>query len=432
MRNISPHIWVAISNWVNRGVAVLLQLAIIPMLARALGQREFAAYALVASLLSWFALLDFGLGNALQNYVSESKATRRDVGAHAALVFLLSCGIVLVGGILVVALSPLIARFLFSGIEFAELQNGTTLLTVAGFCFLCHAVGAVGTKVLYALGRGILANLLLIGTNSIAFVALWLALSWAPRENALLAAVVAYSGSAGLIAVVVAATVLWRLARWSRDDIKRVSAGIAKRASAFWLFALLGVGVYNVDYLIMSQTLAAQEIATYNVLSRIFGAAMSLYSGLLGATWPFWTELSAGKKWEEFKSGVRTYLILGTGSVFFLTLAMTFAIPALLPMLFKDNEVYVSLHSIILFGAYIGLRVWMDTYSVALRAMNDTGTLLKWALFQGILSIGGQVGLSMIFGLDGILLGLILSSLLTAAWALPVRFRWQVSRPGVS
>src|SRR5690348_1524442 len=155
MPRIPHHIWVAIGSWVNRGIAVLVQLATIPMLTRALGDQYFAAYVLVVSLVSWFALLDLGLGNALQNYISEFKATGRSVGAHAAFVLLASLGIIAVGGTLVAVLSPAVARILFAGIPSLAPQVGIATVTVAGFGFVCFSVGNIGTKVLYALGRGV-------------------------------------------------------------------------------------------------------------------------------------------------------------------------------------------------------------------------------------------------------------------------------------
>lgn len=428
MPRIPPQIWVAISNWVNRGVAVLVQLATIPMLTRALGEQHFAVYVLVVSLVSWFALLDFGLGNALQNYVSEFKATGRNVGGHAAFVLLVSAGIIAVGWSLVVILSPVVAKILFAGIPSLERQYGITAITVAGFGFVCYSVGNIGTKVLYALGRGVFANLLLIGTNLTVFAGIWLAVSYTPDNRKILATVLAYSGPTGVIALLVAATILWHLAKWSKEEIKHAGAELIKRARGFWLLALLGACVYNLDYFIMSQTLPPQEIAAYNILSRIFGAGASVYAGLLGATWPVWAELAVAKKWHKLASGLRIYLILAIGAAFFLTVAMIFGIPALLPMLFRGEGIVLSLTSIILFGVYICLRAWMDTFAVALQSMNDMAILIKIAPVQATLSIVGQIVFSLFLGLDGILIGLILSSLLTAVWILPRRFLSRVTR----
>jgi O-antigen/teichoic acid export membrane protein len=420
---IPLHIWVAISSWVNRGIAVLVQLAIIPMLTRALGDQYFAAYVLVVSLLSWFALLDFGLGNALQNYVSEFKATGRSVGAHAAFVLLASFAIVAMGGTLVALLSPTVARILFAGIPSLEPQMGIAIVAVAGFGFVCFSVGNIGTKVLYALGRGVAANLLLIGTNLTVFAATWFAVSFARDNSKILAAVLAYSGPMGVIALIAAAAILWRLARWSKDGIKHAGVELTKRARRFWFLALVGACAYNLDYLIMSQTLKPQEIAVYNILSRSFGAGASLYAGLLTATWPVWAELAIARKWPEFASGLRTYLLSALSAAFLLTVAIIVLMPPLLPVLFGSLGVALSRSSIILFGIYVGLKAWMDTFAVALQSMNDMAILVKIAPVHAALSVAGQIIFSVFLGLDGILLGLILSSLLTAAWILPRRFR---------
>ena len=81
---IPVHIKVALSNWLTRICSMAMQLVSVPLLTRGLGDDGFAAYAITIALLSWHSLLDIGLGNALQNFISEMRNQERDFAPYIA------------------------------------------------------------------------------------------------------------------------------------------------------------------------------------------------------------------------------------------------------------------------------------------------------------------------------------------------------------
>jgi hypothetical protein len=77
---------------------------------------------------------------------------------------------------------------------------------------------------------------------------------------------------------------------------------------------------------------------------------------------------------------------------------------------------------IILFGIYAVIRVWTDSYAVALQSQNQLKIFWIYVPIQAILSFFGMYFFSLHYGLNGILTGLILSFVLTASWILPVSY----------
>jgi len=64
--------------------------------------------------------------------------------------------------------------------------------------------------------------------------------------------------------------------------------------------------------------------------------------------------------------------------------------------------------------------------AVALQALSEVGIFLKVVPLQALLSIGLQWTLAHRLGLNGILLGLILSFVLTVVWILPMTLRRRI------
>lgn len=65
----------AILNYVIIGLNILTGLLYTPFMLRCLGQNEYGLYSLVASVIAYLTLLDFGLGSAIVRYTARIRAT---------------------------------------------------------------------------------------------------------------------------------------------------------------------------------------------------------------------------------------------------------------------------------------------------------------------------------------------------------------------
>lgn len=64
----------AVLNYVIIGLNTLVGLAYTPYMLRCLGQNEYGLYSLVASVIAYLTILDFGFGNAIVRYTAKFKA----------------------------------------------------------------------------------------------------------------------------------------------------------------------------------------------------------------------------------------------------------------------------------------------------------------------------------------------------------------------
>lgn len=422
---IPVHIKVALSNWLTRICSMAMQLVSVPLLTRGLGDDGFAAYAITIALLSWYSLLDLGLGNALQNFISEMRNQERDFAPYIAAALLTSLLVLVFAVCALLLSSPYLSKFLLAKIHTIDADTKTRIILVSGLFFIANATGTICVKAMYATERGVLGNMLLFFANLSSFVALLAAMQWAPNAQLLQWAVAAYAAPLGVLGILLPVIFLKRYVGGStRQKIPR-HAQLTKvkqllmRSRGFWWLALWGTAIYNVDYLIMSQALTANDIAVYTIFQRVFAAAMAFYSGLLNASWPHWAKCISKGDWESVTQSIRTYLIVAISISILVSLAATLLKTKIFELFLPSSDAVISTSLILLFGTYSVLRIWSDTFSVALLAASHTEVFLRYAPFQAVIGFVLQIWLATYFGLHGILLALILSLLLTAVWILP-------------
>lgn len=415
------HLPIALSNWFARGVSVLTQLISLPLLTRHLGPDHYAAYALIMSLVFWFSLTDFGLGNTGQNAVVAARASGQSTSGLVGAILSLSFLAMLFGIGLAIAIHRPLAGFLLGGMTFISSTEGSSLVLIATVCFVVSSVSTVAGKILLAIDRGVLSNLLNAMSSTLCLGTLFFSLGPSPESKELTIAIASFSVPAAILSGLTFAVVALRFGTFTIQHFRAHFPGVVRRARPAWAFAVFAAIVLNVDYLVMSQLLNTSDIAIYSVLFRLYWFSVLIYSGLLSAAWPEITRLSASGNAIQIRSYLRHHLIFGLCLVVATFLAISiFSIP-LFNFLLPGHSLGPDRLTLVLFACYAAIRIWTDTFAVGLQALDDYVSLLKWVPIQATVSVFGQIIATTLLGLNGILIGLLLAYALTVSWALPHR-----------
>jgi O-antigen/teichoic acid export membrane protein len=85
----------AVLSYVSIGLSNVMGLLFTPFLLRMLGQSEYGLYSLVASVVAYLTIMDFGFGNAIVRYTAKYKALGKTEEQYSlfGMFFLLYCGI---------------------------------------------------------------------------------------------------------------------------------------------------------------------------------------------------------------------------------------------------------------------------------------------------------------------------------------------------
>ena len=419
---VPTHIKIGISNWICRIINLAVQLVTIPMLINGLGTQQYAAYTILLSMMGWFALLDLGMGASLQNISAEARVRGQNTSGEIGVVALLAALVTFTGGLIVVAFSPFAGPYLLGGIGLSSSQ-GTMAFMVAGLLFLTTAVGNISYRLLYGLGHGLAANALNALCSVLSLAMIWGILQRFEFEALLIPALVGYALPSAVIWFAMGVFMFKRYGIYKKPDLFHYFTKVWQRTRGFMLISILSTCVLNVDYLIMSIFLNAEQITTYSILSKFFGLVITLHGGLLSASSVYWTEIIVIRDWKRLLASLRWHVTGGLSVVLLILLLVIVAAEPLLNYLVPGKLGSIPTSTILLFGIYSMVRVWTDTFTLALQAANATKILLRLIPLQAIVSIFTQLLLVRWFDVDGIILGLLISFILTVSWVLPLQIR---------
>src|SRR3569832_741575 len=196
---------------------------------------------------------------------------------------------------------------------------------------------------------------------------------------------------------------------------------LMKRAFSFWVFSIMAAAVLQIDYIIISQFLKPRDIIVYTIATKVFGLAMFFYTAMTTAFWPVFTELVAKNDWKTIGTNVKRLLLFGVGFMMLFTVLMLFFMPYITTILSPNEVLVVPTLFIVLLGVYQMILIWVNGVAVVLQSMSDMRIFLVWTPIQAFGSFIFQWTLTPIYGIYGVLVGLMLSFLITAIWLLPYK-----------
>jgi len=419
---IPGHLLVAATAWLARTLIAGAQLVSIRIVLSNLGSDAYAVFALLTSLMVWFMLIDFGIGYAAQNAISE----RRAIGEvyEREIVVGLAIGMVLLAaaGVIFMLLGKEIGPAYLRQFNFLDAGEKATYFSTVAIFFLGAGTGQIIYKVWYGEQRGYLANALMALAAIVSLGGLW-AVVHSDIENKLYWGLVAYLAPSAVLPLVAST---WRLAHagriawfFERSELKRLFS----RSWRFWGFAAMSAAVLNIDYIVMSQYLKPADIVLYTITTKALGFALMIYGTALMALWPVCTELATKKQWAELFRHIKRYLIIGGAAVVIAATSFSVWRNEISTLFTGGKAIDIPLGLVALLAAYYLIRVWTDTFSMILQSISDLRPLWIFVPVQAVLSGSLQWLLAPKFGLYGIVAGVMLSFLITVVWALPLETR---------
>lgn len=428
LNKVPGHIWVAASSWVSRVISAIIQIVCIKIIVSLIGNEGYAAFVLLSALLAWGALADFGIGNALQNYVSERRAAGKDyipfILCSGILVFLLVAIILS----LLFFLSPMLSAIYLKNFDSSLTGDKHVIFFTAAAIFCITSVSNVLFKIWFAELKGWVSNVFTCCCTVLGFIGIY-SLQYLDFAPGILGVLSVFYGPLALFPCMYFVSknfALIKKVKIKKSHVLLVCKMVWSRANGFFVFSFMGTLVLQADYLVMSQKLTAGDIIIYSILMRLFGFVFFIYSALLQAVWPVCVEYRIKKEWGKLNAVVRYNIIVGLLLISTSTVMLYYLHGYILNIMVPTLKHDLSWGVFLLFSMYFSLRVWSDTFSMLLQSMNYLQPLWFLVPVQAVLSIALQWFLADKFGLYGILGGVVLSFVCTVAVFIPVIYRKRV------
>jgi O-antigen/teichoic acid export membrane protein len=418
-KKLPSHVWVAASGWFSRIIIGIVQLISIPIFYKQLGLDEFAVFTVITGLTAWYSLLDFGIGAAIQNFISEHRAHDKDPKELVASLLPLISLLIVIMGLVVFLFGSILEKWLFSHLP-NHLSTFYFCLSIWLYC--SYFILLIGNKILFAYRKGFLGYfyqsisyaILLIAMIVIQLFHIQLHLS----EALLLWIIPLFlSGLIMLFHSFYQANARFNLFAVNFKFYKKLLA----RSGKFWFVAFSANGFLAIDYLVIVKMLSAKDVITYNIVSKIFLIVLFVYSAVLSAIWPILAEAYAKKTivaYESAEQEIRRSILGGIIYTIVVTSVLIYFRQEITVIFKVQDAISLPVSSILLIGLYGCVRVILDTYSIALQARNQMKLFMWITPLQAIIAIPTMIYLAR-YGLLGVLGALSFSYIVLPFWLVP-------------
>jgi O-antigen/teichoic acid export membrane protein len=373
----------------------------------------YAAYALLVSATTWVALLNFSLPIAGQNLVSKWRAEDRAIGPIISTILSILPLMLFFLVPIVALLSWGVSKAFFSGYTFVSYWSIFSVLIL----MLLAALSNILSQLLFALHRPDVPNMLPALQALLLFTSLNICVQYDIRDFNSIAAI---SYLPGIVCFIVLIVNFRDFCVWTLD--RQVVVCLVKSIKGLFLFSVLAATTLSVDYFVMSRVLQPHDIAIYSLASKLYAVILVVYTVILASTWSPASDLLNNRKFSEARSLIMKILAGGFLIAIVACACLMASKSFLIPFASGGKLEDISIPVCLAFSLYIFVRVWSDTFSMALLSVNQIKIVNIYIPIQALISVTAQIYLGGRFGAAGIVMGMVISFLLTAAWILPFYF----------
>ena len=408
------------SAWGARLASSITQLIGVRWMMSDLGADRYSVLAVMLAVQGWMLLSDLGIGAALQNALSRSRARAMGEDAIISSTAIILLFVAIAGLTVWNLVAPWLQGLILKSYQAYAPHDGGLSLRLIGTALIVMVISTSGSRILYARQYGWIIHISTIVSSVIGFIAFnylhhmhsQAIMAWGCATTFPLA----FVNSILLICVVLPSL---RRARPKKSEL----IPIIHDARRFAEFAFLAAAILHVDIFIIARNLPPRQLVTYVLLQRIFDLAFSAYNAIHAASWPILSEQLALKQINAANHALMRIMFAGLAIILGTSL---FVIPFrefVLMIVAPGQQIQLPVSTILWFSAYFLLRVWCDTFALGLQSASDLTILRRSSLAQAFISPmlvfwGAHTG-----GANGACAGLLASFVLTSAWTSPLGYR---------
>ena len=402
----------------------------VPLTVRYLGSERYGVWMTISTLLTWLSLADIGLGNSLTNALAEAYATnRRDLGKiYVASVFWMLC----VASLVIAGASAILWPFVNWG-SLVNVSSTSVAAEVGPALAVTLAVSLVNFplsivyRVLSAYQETPLANLWFAGASVATLGGLIVATHY---EWGLVPLVATYAASSALVT---AAGALWLFAfykPWLRPSLSAVQKNSVTKllnvGGMFFVAQIAALLILQTDNLVIAHYLGAKSVTPYSVTWRLFSCSTLFQLFLMQSLWPAYAEAFARGDGAWIRQTFRINLVSS------LSLTLAIVVPlicfgAWIISRWAGAQAVPSLTLLILMGIWSLIGGAFQSVVCMLNAMGRVKVQMKIGIVTAVVNIGLSIFLVRRLGIEGVILGTLVSYFVFALIPLCIETRSALS-----
>jgi len=372
-----------------KGISVLTSFVLVPLTISYLTPANYGVWLTLFSIISWFGLLDVGLGNGLRNKFAEALAAgdKRSARIYLSTAYAMLFLIMGTACALFLLINPFLNWPVLLNISAGQSEDlGRVIAIIFGF-FCTQLVVKLIVSVLLADQKTAVAGSL----NTISSI-LTLAVVFILTKTT--AGSLFYLATAiGLINVVVPLTVSFWFYRNTYKEyapsFKRINFKYAKSLMnvgvMFFLFQSTALLVVATDNIIIMHLFGAEEVTPYNIALKYFTPITILFTIISTPLWSAYTEAFAQKDiaWIRRITGkiIRLWFLL------ILLVVPMILVSGYAYEIWVGKEIKIPLNLTILTAVYVLLSTWNQVFGNFINGIGKLRLAFYLTIFTALVNI---------------------------------------------
>ena len=321
----------AILSYVLLGLKTIEGIVFTPFLTKCLGQREYGLYSLVASIIGYLTVLDFGFGNAIIIYTTRYKTKNekeKEYKLNGMFTIIYTIIGIIAAGIGILLYQNVEAMF-GSTMTAYEIEKAKIMLLILTLNLAITFPFTIFSSIITAYEKFVFAKLINIFRTILTPIIMVALLLYGYKSVALVIVTTAVNVICLLINAVYCFKKLKIKIHFGKFDFS-----LLKEISIYSFFIFLGIIMdkinWNLDQFILGAIVGTTAVAIYNVASQFSTIYQSFSTAISGVMLPKITKMISSKATNEeisdifIRTGRIQYIIMGLVITGFIIFGMPF------------------------------------------------------------------------------------------------------------
>ena len=416
-----------LGSFLIKGLSIVTSFVLIPLTIKMLDPEKYGIWMTIFSIVTWFNMMDIGIGNGFRNKFADALArgdkalAREYVQTFYSVMALISGGIFL----LISVVNPFLNWYHILNIPSGFNENIGLIIWMVFLLFSVQLFLKNISTILLSLQKTTYSNFILFLGNVLALLAILVL----HKLNMISLFTVALSFMLAPISVFIVVTFLIffgslkeyrpKLFVLPQQKFLKDLVGLGLK---FFFIQIAGIVMFSSDNIIISQLFGPAEVTPYNVAFRLFFAMQTFFTIIITPFWSAFTEANARKDFKWIRDSIKNLLMVWGGFA-----ALVMLVVLISPFLYRvwiGKEINIPMGMSFQFAIFTLLSTWCNLFVFYINGVGKIRLQLYSATFQCFANIPLAIFLAKFLhlGPTGVILSINLNMMIPAI-LMPLQYK---------
>lgn len=392
-----------------KGLAMLTSFVLVPYTISLLNQEKYGIWITIFSIVSWFNMMDIGLGNGFRNKFAEAIALN-DKSLAKEYVQTLYSSMILICGVFLIIFFAINYFANWSDILNLPKDFDENINFIIGtvFILLCAqlVLKSIST-ILLSLQKTTFSNSLNLFGNLLSIVFIFLFNKICVVN--LFSIAVIFMISPVIVFIVATIKIFGEDLRYLRPKLFAFPTAnhfndLMSLGIKFFIIQITTIVLFSSSSIIITQLYGPASVTPYSVAYQLFAAAQIFFSIIITPFWSAFTEANVKNDYSWIKNTIKKLIFIWC--VFSIGIIILWLISPFIFKIWLGHKIFVPLSLSFQFALFAILMAWSSIFSSFVSGIGKITITLYLAIFQCIVNIPLAIFLAknVGFGTSGIIM----------------------------